>query len=296
MTNPCPDRYQYPLVSHESRIPNSETRNPVTNPCGQAGNGSIYFMFVHRLHHWVTNADGWQDPPPGTPCKCSRSLCVFDDEAQRSGPTDGPAKIDVGLAVSRDGIKFTHVGGRLPFIPVGQAGSWEAKMVWALPSPVLMPGGTPEQPSPELWLYYAGHNKDHDGVVDRASRSGHQSGISVARLRLDGFLSMDAPLAPLAPGKLGTAELTTVPLLFSGKQLQLNLDARAQGSAYVEVLHANGTAVAGFGLADSLPMIDDDVAQVARWRGGAAVGSLQGQAVRLRFVLSGCKLYAFQFV
>ena len=58
--------------------------------------------------------------------------------------------------------------------------------------------GTPEQPSPELWLYYAGHNKDHDGVVDRASRSGHQSGISVARLRLDGFLSMDAPLAPLA--------------------------------------------------------------------------------------------------
>jgi hypothetical protein len=38
-------------------------------------------------------------------------------------------------------------------------------MTWALPSPVMMPGGGADQPEPELWVYHAAHNRDHDGVT-----------------------------------------------------------------------------------------------------------------------------------
>lgn len=169
-------------------------------------------------------------------------------------------------------------------------------MVWAMPAPVLMPGGTPEQPAPELWLYYAGHNRDHDGVVDPASSAGAQSGISVARLRLDGWLSMDAPLTPLAGGKLGEAELRTVALRFDGSRLELNVDAQSQGSVYVELQYADGTPIPQYTLADAMPVIDNAVALEVRWRGGASVEQLRGTAIRLRFVMTGCKLYAFQFV
>jgi hypothetical protein len=50
-----------------------------------AGNGTYYFMLTQRLHHWTDNRSGWEPP-----------------EHTSSGP-GGPAKIDVGLAVSRDG-------------------------------------------------------------------------------------------------------------------------------------------------------------------------------------------------
>ena len=47
------------------------------------------------------------------------------------------AQIDVGLAFSRDGLNFTHLGGREPFIPPGPAGSFASKKVWLLPSPTV---------------------------------------------------------------------------------------------------------------------------------------------------------------
>ena len=116
---------------------------------------------------------------------------------------------------------------------------------------------------------------------------------------------MDAPLAALPRGQLGVAELLTVPLEFAGARLALNIDAAGQGSAYVEIQTrgAHGWAPAeGFALGDALPVVANSVAAPVRWRRGRGrgvgydVSSLAGVAVRLRFVLTGCKLYAFQFV
>ena len=52
----------------------------------------------------------------------------------------------------------------------------------------------------------------------------------------------------------------------------------------------------GFSLADAFPLIEDGVALTVRWRAGSSVAALQGMPVRLRFVMTGCKLFAFQFV
>ena len=174
-------------------------------------------------------------------------------------------------------------------------------MVWALPTPVLMPGGTPDRPEPELWIYYSGGNTDHDGVIDEASiTGGKQSGISVARLRLDGWLSIDSPLTALKGDEVGGSELVTVPLRFVGQQLQLNVDPGGQGSVYVEIQDAHGVPVPGCALSKAYPVIENSVAAVARWAGkgagGCNVSALQSKDIKLRFVMSGAKLYAFQFV
>ena len=263
----CHDEFQEPPVDYYGGI---------VYQYPYAGNGSYYFMLLPRLHHWVGPNQGWTSPEskPG-----------------------GPAKIDVGLAVSRDGINFTQVGGRLPFIPVGQAGSWESRMVWGLPMPVLMPGGTPDRPESELWIYYAGGNTDHDDVVDESSTTGgKQSGISVARLRLDGWLSVDSPLSALTGEERGGSELVTVPLRFTGRQLELNVDPGGQGAVYVEIQDVHGAPIPGCALTDAYPVIVNSVAAIVRWAGNCDVAALQSYGIKLRFVMTGAKLYAFQFV
>ena len=43
----------------------------------------------------------------------------------------GPNAIDVRLAASRDGKKFSFSGNRMPFLNLGREDSFYSKMVWA---------------------------------------------------------------------------------------------------------------------------------------------------------------------
>ena len=110
---------------------------------------NVTFMFPQRTWHWSAR----KYPATGA-----------------GGPEShmyAPAVIDVGLAASRDrGKSFTHLGSREPFITVGAAGGFASKMVWALPSPVVV--------GDQIWIFYAGHNVDHNGDTDAFSRTGGQ--------------------------------------------------------------------------------------------------------------------------
>ena len=155
----------------------------------------LYFMFTQRTWHWVPKSEKEWHPPSGG----AESMA-------------GPAMIDVGLAVSRDGTNFTHVGGREPFIGGGLDGTFDSQFQWLLPSPVHVPN------SSEVQYYYAGTNTDHDGQVDGKVK---RSGIGVCRGRLDGLVSLDAPLHPPS-GNFSV--VITKPLLVSGDSLVLNLN------------------------------------------------------------------------
>ena len=63
----------------------------------------------------------------------------------------------------------------------------------------------------------------------------------------------------------------------------------------MEILDEAGNPIPGFTLGEADALGATGVAQIARWRGRADVGSLAGRAVRLRFHLKNVKLYAFQF-
>ena len=191
----------------------------------------------------------------------------------------GPSTFDVRLAVSRDGKNFQRVGKRRPFLTNGPDGQFDSRFVWAMPDPVRM--------GHELWIYYAGMNRDHDGLLDPTASGKLLSGISRAVLRLDGFVSADA-------GYQG-GTITTPAIRFQGKRLELNVQTSGGGSVLVEVLNENRQPVMGFSIADARPVVGNSVRMPVAWKFGTDVNSIAGRPIRLRFHMQDCKLYAFQF-
>lgn len=111
-----------------------------------------------------------------------------------------------------DGIEWQRGGGRNPFLRLGPPNAGDSKIIYAFTQPV--------QVGDELWIYYGGF------------RYGISEGVALkrgayfrARLRLDGFVSVDAPYE--------SGELVTVPLRFRGERLALNADTSAGGAVRV---------------------------------------------------------------
>ncbi|MBL9173266.1 MAG: hypothetical protein JNL10_07025, partial [Verrucomicrobiales bacterium] len=106
-------------------------------------------------------------------------------------------------------------------------------------------------------------------------------------LRTDGFVSVHAPFAG--------GEFVTRLLTFTGSRLFLNFSTGAAGSLRVELQDLGGTPIPGFTLADSSEWIGDDTERTAPWKSGRSLEFLNGQPVRLRFVLKDADLYSLQF-
>ena len=194
-------------------------------------------------------------------------------------PHAGPSTADVQLAVSRDGRRFQRLGGRRPFLRLGPEGSFASRWVWPLVQPVRM--------GDQLWIYYVGGNRDHAGrVAPKAAE--HETAISRAILRLDGFVSVDADY--------GGASFTTPPLVFEGSRLELNVDTSAGGVALVEIQDASGQPIPGHALGEADEINGNSVRFPVTWRANSDISQLAGQPVRLCFKLRDCHLYAFQFV
>ncbi|MBI2688305.1 MAG: hypothetical protein HYX27_18540 [Acidobacteria bacterium] len=105
-------------------------------------------------------------------------------------------------------------------------------------------------------------------------------------LRTDGLASLHA-------GWRG-GELLTKPLVFSGKELELNFATSAAGGVRVEVLQADETAITGLGLGDCVEMIGDRLARMVKWKG--ALAEWAGKPVRLLFSVRDADVYSFRFV
>jgi hypothetical protein len=191
----------------------------------------------------------------------------------------GPSTLDVRLLTSRDGIDWQQAGGRKPFLRLGQLGSLDSRRIYACPGVVRV--------GDELWSYYAGFNTNHGDILDPVS-SVKGSGVFRAVSRLDGFISADAPYQG------GT--LTTPPIVFEGKQLELNLDTSAGGVVRVEVQSAEGKPLDGFSLADADDLNGNSVRMPVSFNGSTDLGQLAGVPIRLSLQMYDCKLYAFQFV
>lgn len=198
--------------------------------------------------------------------------------------TDMPSwmdKIDVQLIYSQDGIKWMRAGEREIFLPYGPEGSWDSGMVFGAQPPFIVVGD-------EIWTYYLAENRLHyDG--DRGEKG--ESTIGLARLRLDGFISLDA----------GDEEgvLITKTLTFTANQLEINADAH-QGSLQVEILDPFEGSIPGFSREDCDPFTGDDGHHTVTWNGKPLVGQLMQEGgrgyrgVKLKFYLKKAKLYSFK--
>ncbi len=127
----------------------------------------------------------------------------------------------------------------------------------------------------ELSLYVTRHFRHPSNHLQRAT------------LRVDGFASVHASYKG--------GELVTVPLLFEGDSLCLNFANSAAGSLRVEIQDREGQALPGFSLAESQPLIGDEIVAIARWECGSRVSALAGRPIQLRFVLQDGDLYSLRF-
>jgi hypothetical protein len=170
---------------------------------------------------------------------------------------------EVCVGYSRDGWHWDRPDRR-GFCPISEnKGDWNYGNVQSAGGCCLVVGD-------QLYFYCSGRG---DGHV-----------TSVAMLRRDGFVSMDAGEAA------GT--LTTRPVTFRGKHLFVNVDAPA-GELRAEVLDEQGEVVAPFGAANCEPVRADKTRQAVTWKGAADLARVAGKPVRFRFHLTNGKLYAF---
>lgn len=194
--------------------------------------------------------------------------------------------METQFAFSRDGREFRRLADRAPFIPLGPNGAWDDGCIYVR-KPFVHNG--------KIWFYYLGANWRH-GVEDLLLEGKNaEAAVGLATLPLDGFVSLDAGPNP------GTA--TTPVLVFKGEQLLVNFEDSQKGSAGVdhasslraEILNPTGKAVKGFNIQDAEPVIHTGERQRVSWNGGVALGSLEGQPIRLRFHLRNGKFYSFEF-
>jgi len=155
---------------------------------------------------------------------------------------------------------------------------------------------------PGSWFY--GDNYQNWGIVETkshlpgapnelsfyVSEAGRQKNGNRLRrytLRIDGFVSVTAPLSG--------GELVTKPLQFQGSQLAINFSTSAAGSIRVEIQEADGRPVPGFTLADCHEQFGDELDRVVVWKSRTDLSTLPGKPVRLRFLLKDADLYSFHF-
>ena len=197
----------------------------------------------------------------------------------------------IQLAATRDLLNWTRLGDREPFIPPGRidnglVGVWDRMQMFAT-EPIVR--------DDELWIYYSAlkwrddpyeFNPDRSrrdpkslSTEERADQAEGMGAISLAVLRRDGFVSLDAG------EKSGT--ITTKPFKWTGNKLLANVITKPQGELRAEVLDEQGQV-----LAVSQPLVGDHPRSEFRWSQGV-LDSLNGRQVSLRFTARDGSFYAF---
>jgi hypothetical protein len=89
----------------------------------------------------------------------------------------------------------------------------------------------------------------------------------------------------------GAGVLITRPLRFSGQHLFVNADLEG-GELRVEALNQDGTTIAAFARDRCTAVTGNGTRLAVNWS-QAAIGSLAGQPIRLKFVMTRGRLYSF---
>ena len=186
--------------------------------------------------------------------------------------------VDIQMAASRDGVKWTRLS-REPYVALGTQDEFDFGSLYMAAGMVRCKG--------KIFQYYGGYRLPHSSKAVDPKPGEPISHIFRLEQRLDGFVSADAAYEG--------GEFTTPPLVFSGTQLVLNLNASAMGACKVEILDDQRHAIPGYSLGDCVELSGNHLEKTVTWRSKSDLRWLTGRAVRLRFVMRSCKLFSFQF-
>lgn len=198
---------------------------------------------------------------------------ILVDENEVAMAAGRPKVTDLKVSFSRDGFHW-HRPDREAFISSSRKiGEWDRGYVQSV-------GGICAVMGDELWFWYSGFRGN-------ANRPGHSASLhddsstGLAKLRRDGFASMS-----------GTGELKTVPVVFTGKHMFVNV-ATEGGKLLVEVIGKDGRVISGFERTNCKPLSVDSTIAPVEWNGKSDLSELAGREVRFVFVLDSGALYSF---
>jgi hypothetical protein len=212
---------------------------------------------------------GWSDSMRALPQLANREWRARENQRY------GTAVTETLIMASRDGVAFMRCNEAFLRPRIERPGTWNCGqqfMAWHLVETKSALAGAPD----ELSLY---------ALEDYWTGKG--SALRRYTLRLDGFVSVSAPMSG--------GELITKPIRFKGRRLELNFSTSAAGGVRVEIQDATGNPLPGFALADCPAIFGDAIERPVTWSQGPDVGALAGRTVRLRLVLNDAEVYAFQF-
>ena len=106
-------------------------------------------------------------------------------------------------------------------------------------------------------------------------------------LRIDGFASVHASYK--------ISEMITKPVRFTGDKMLINFSTSAAGFVKVELQGMNGNQIEGFELENSTEIIGNEIEKEVSWNGNPDLKKINGEPVRLRFVMKDADLYSIRF-
>ncbi len=236
--------------------------------------------YVERGHADGPDHEARASAGPERTRRWSASLRALPELEQRewrakSSERYGRALTEGVFMASRDGITFKRWNEAFLRPGIERPGTWNyghQALAW---HPVETQGtldGAPNELS-----FYAVENY----------WAGHSDRLRRYTLRLDGFVSVQAPWSG--------GELITKPITFTGKALSLNFATSAAGGMRVELQSAKGKARPGYTLEECEEMFGDTLERSVTWKSKRDLTLLVGQTVRIRFVLRDADLFSFQF-
>lgn len=206
--------------------------------------------------------------------------------------------VGVKLVYSRDGKTWHHLNNRKPFIERGGPGDWD-EFITAIPS-------RPIEHGDELFVYYGGARNHHDwwfiggveglDVPEATDLDRVDYGIGLARMRLDGFVSLDAGVRP--------GILITRHFISNGTQLTANAKCCSGGSITAEIVDACDEVIEGFSRAECDAFTGDSVRHVFSWKGNSRLPDVtrarstypkpETERMRkIRFYINKSSIYSF---
>ncbi len=187
----------------------------------------------------------------------------------------GTAITESLFMASKDGILFKRWNEAFLRPGIERPGTWiygHQFLAWQMVETKSDLTGAPDELS-----FYAGES----------TWTGDSSALRRYTLRMDGFVSVNAPMSG--------GELITKPLIFEGDTLALNFSTSAAGGVKVEILDEHKKVIPEYAMDNCPEIFGDSISRQVMWKGNAELSRLAGKQVQLRFILKDADLYSFKF-
>ncbi len=182
---------------------------------------------------------------------------------------------EVRIFSSPDGIVWSEVPGGAVLSP-GPTGAWDGGCVFGGLDLIPLAGN-------RVALPYTGYLYPHKYPRNSLTMRSRVAYAQWTEGRLGALEASDS------------GSFTTLPLVFDGRRLSLNVQTKHAGHVLVEVADREGRPLPGRSFDEADPIAGDHLDRPVTWNGEPDLKKRPGQPVLLRFRLRAAKLFAFRF-